>query len=75
MTEKISKENVIRAQNEIRGIATEGSFLHAGPSEYISNYGDIPSVRKAIDLINTDCKLKNKLSLYLIEELYLLLYL
>jgi myo-inositol-1-phosphate synthase len=39
-SKKISKENVIRAQNEIRGIATEGSFLHAGPSEYISYYGD-----------------------------------
>lgn len=31
-------------------------------AKHISNYGDIPSVRKAIDLINTDCKLKNKLS-------------
>jgi myo-inositol-1-phosphate synthase len=39
-SKKISKENVIRAQNEIRGISTEDSFLHAGPSEYISYYGD-----------------------------------
>jgi myo-inositol-1-phosphate synthase len=39
-SKKISKENVIRAQNDIRGISTEGSFLHAGPSEYISYYGD-----------------------------------
>jgi myo-inositol-1-phosphate synthase len=39
-SKKISKENVIRAQNEIRGIATTGSFLHAGPSEYIPFYGD-----------------------------------
>ncbi|MEO6282289.1 MAG: Myo-inositol-1-phosphate synthase [Dyadobacter sp.] len=39
-SKKISKENVIRAQNEIRGIATIGSFLHAGPSEYIPFYGD-----------------------------------
>ena len=39
-SKKISKENVIRAQNEIRGISTEDSFLHAGPSEYISFYGD-----------------------------------
>jgi myo-inositol-1-phosphate synthase len=39
-SKKISKENVIRAQNEIRGISTTGSFLHAGPSEYISFYGD-----------------------------------
>lgn len=39
-SKKISKENVIRAQNDIRGISTEGSFLHAGPSEYISFYGD-----------------------------------
>lgn len=39
-SKKISKENVIRAQNDIRGIGTEDSFLHAGPSEYISYYGD-----------------------------------
>ena len=39
-SKKISKENVIRAQNEIRDISTEDSFLHAGPSEYISYYGD-----------------------------------
>jgi myo-inositol-1-phosphate synthase len=39
-SKKISKENVIRAQNDIRGISTEDSFLHAGPSEYISFYGD-----------------------------------
>ncbi|SEN23047.1 myo-inositol-1-phosphate synthase [bacterium A37T11] len=39
-SKKISKENVIRAQNDIRGISTENSFLHAGPSEYIAFYGD-----------------------------------
>jgi myo-inositol-1-phosphate synthase len=39
-SKKISKENVIRAQNEIRGISSADSFLHAGPSEYISFYGD-----------------------------------
>jgi myo-inositol-1-phosphate synthase len=39
-SKKISKENVIRAQNDIRGISTEESFLHAGPSEYIAYYGD-----------------------------------
>ncbi|WP_051293118.1 inositol-3-phosphate synthase [Olivibacter sitiensis] len=39
-SKKISKENVIRAQNDIRGISTENSFLHAGPSEYIAYYGD-----------------------------------
>lgn len=39
-SKKISKENVIRAQNDIRGISTEDSFLHAGPSEYIAFYGD-----------------------------------
>jgi myo-inositol-1-phosphate synthase len=39
-SKKISKENVIRSQNDIRGISTDGSFLHAGPSEYISYYGD-----------------------------------
>ncbi|MCF2491045.1 inositol-3-phosphate synthase [Dyadobacter sp. CY347] len=39
-SKKISKENVIRAQNDIRGISTQDSFLHAGPSEYIAYYGD-----------------------------------
>jgi myo-inositol-1-phosphate synthase len=39
-SKKISKENVIRAQNEIRDIPTKNSFLHAGPSEYIPFYGD-----------------------------------
>ena len=39
-SKKISKENVIRAQNDIRNISTEDSFLHAGPSEYIHYYGD-----------------------------------
>jgi myo-inositol-1-phosphate synthase len=39
-SKKISKENVIRSQNDIRGISTDGSFLFAGPSDYISHYGD-----------------------------------
>lgn len=39
-SKKISKENVIRAQNDIRGISAKDSFLHAGPSEYIAYYGD-----------------------------------
>ena len=39
-SKKISKENVIRNQNDIRNINTDGSFLHAGPSEYIRYYGD-----------------------------------
>lgn len=39
-SKKISKENVIRSQNDIRNISTEDSFLHAGPSEYISYHKD-----------------------------------
>jgi myo-inositol-1-phosphate synthase len=39
-SKKISKENVIKSQNEIRNISIDGSFLHAGPSEYIAYYGD-----------------------------------
>lgn len=39
-SKKISKENVIRSQNDIRKISTEGSFLYAGPSDYISYYKD-----------------------------------
>lgn len=31
---------MIRAQNDIRGIPADNSFLHAGPSEYIAYYGD-----------------------------------
>jgi len=37
---KVSKENVIKSQHMIRGIDPKDSFLHAGPSEYISYYGD-----------------------------------
>lgn len=37
---KISKENVIRSQNDIRGVRSEGSFLFVGPSDYIRYYGD-----------------------------------
>ncbi|MGP1515644.1 MAG: inositol-3-phosphate synthase [Bacteroidales bacterium] len=39
-SKKISKENVIRCQNDIRNIPTDDSFLHAGPSEYIPFYKD-----------------------------------
>lgn len=39
-SKKISKENVIRSQHVIRGVDPSESFLHAGPSEYISYYGD-----------------------------------
>jgi myo-inositol-1-phosphate synthase len=34
-SKKISKENVIRAQNELRGIAVEDESLYAGPSTWI----------------------------------------
>lgn len=39
-SKKISKENVIRSQNDIRGVPSEGSFLFAGPSDYIRFFGD-----------------------------------
>ena len=39
-SKKISKENVIKAQNEIRGISIKDSFYHAGPSEYIRFHKD-----------------------------------
>jgi myo-inositol-1-phosphate synthase len=39
-SKKISKENVISCQNTIRNISLNNTFLHAGPSEYISYYGD-----------------------------------
>lgn len=38
-SKKISKENVIRSQDTIRGI-TSSSFLYAGPGDYIQHYGD-----------------------------------
>ena len=34
-TKKISKENVIRASHEIKGLDSSNSFLYAGPSDYI----------------------------------------
>jgi myo-inositol-1-phosphate synthase len=38
-SKKISKENVIRSQDAIRGVTSTG-FLYAGPSDYIQHYGD-----------------------------------
>lgn len=38
-SKKISKENVIKAQDRINNVNTD-SFLHAGPSEYISYHKD-----------------------------------
>jgi myo-inositol-1-phosphate synthase len=40
VSKKISKENVIRSQNTIRGISEDDSFYHAGPSEYIRYHKD-----------------------------------
>lgn len=39
-SKKISKENVIRCQNDIRHIPVGDSFLFAGPSNYMSYYKD-----------------------------------
>lgn len=39
-SKKISKENVIRCQNDIRHIPIGDSFLFAGPSNYMSYYKD-----------------------------------
>jgi myo-inositol-1-phosphate synthase len=39
-SKKISKENVLTSQSLIRGLSTEGTFRHAGPSEYIKYYKD-----------------------------------
>ncbi len=39
-SKKISKENVIRCQHDIRGLDSHDSFLYAGPSNYIAYYGD-----------------------------------
>ena len=39
-SKKISKENVIRCQHDIRGLSCDDSFLYAGPSNYIRYYGD-----------------------------------
>tara|TARA_Y100001970_G_C14233647_1_gene860376 strand:- start:683 stop:1816 length:1134 start_codon:yes stop_codon:yes gene_type:complete len=39
ISKKISKENVIKSQNTIRNI-DDGSYLYAGPSEYIRYYKD-----------------------------------
>jgi myo-inositol-1-phosphate synthase len=39
-SKKISKENVIKSQDDIRGVSGDDTFYHAGPSEYISYLGD-----------------------------------
>jgi myo-inositol-1-phosphate synthase len=39
-SKKISKENVIKSQDDIRGVNSDDTFYHAGPSEYISYLGD-----------------------------------
>lgn len=39
-SKKISKENVIRCQNDIRHIPLDDTFLFAGPSDYIAYYKD-----------------------------------
>ena len=39
-SKKVSKENVIRSQNVIRGVSESESFLYAGPGDYIRHYGD-----------------------------------
>lgn len=39
-SKKISKENVIKAQNRIRNVPIEKGSIHAGPSEYIEFFKD-----------------------------------
>lgn len=39
-SKKISKENVIRSQNDIRGIPVPKNGIYAGPSAYIPYHGD-----------------------------------
>lgn len=39
-SKKISKENVIRASHDLKSKDASGSYLYAGPSDYISFYGD-----------------------------------
>lgn len=39
-SKKISKENVIRSQNDLRGIAVPKNGIYAGPSSYIAFHGD-----------------------------------
>lgn len=50
-SKKISKENVLRSQNDIRGIPSDDSFLFAGPSDYIRFYGDnkVASIRLELE--------------------------
>jgi len=39
-SKKISKENVIRSQNDLRGIPVPKNGIYAGPSSYIAHHGD-----------------------------------
>lgn len=63
-TKKISKENVIRAQNDIRGIPADPDSLYAGPSNFIPYLGDnkVAYIRMELEgfgnaPIEIDCKL------------------
>lgn len=39
-SKKISKENVIRSQNDIRNVPVKKDSLYAGPSDYVPMFGD-----------------------------------
>jgi len=39
-SKKVSKENVIRSQNDLRGIPVPKNGIYAGPSSYIAFHGD-----------------------------------
>jgi myo-inositol-1-phosphate synthase len=64
-SKKISKENVIRAQNELRGIEIEDESLYAGPSTWIPYLKDHKVAYFRLELesfggapVELDCKLK-----------------
>lgn len=63
-SKKISKENVIRSQNDLKGIHTERDSVYAGPSDYIPYLGDNKVAHIRIEAegfggapINLDCRL------------------
>jgi len=68
------KDNVMNIAKYIITYCKNNFFLSMSPfvdyddmikqANYISDYGDIPSVRKAIDKLNTDPKLTDKISYF-----------
>ena len=73
------KANVMELSKYIIMYCKNNYFLSYSPfldyddmiikAKYIANYGDIPTVRRAIDLLNKDTKLENKIKLIMSSKM------